>query len=424
MPPATDRLSAAKLWLVSERQPGTDAAGLPYLSEGLYALVTIETTQVPTLAADEHWRLYLNPEWAAEQPIDVLGRHLAHQLWHLLLEHATRARAVGVDATTSGAWRAATDLALVDALTPEGVAPPELVAGALTLRLSRGAALDPGRSCEEYWAVLSRLPGPSGSASGAREGEDDGGPGDEGSATDGLARPWELPADVDAGGLTESQAALVRTSVAIAYTGHRGQRGSTPGDAARWVRHMTEPELPWEYLLAQAARRGVGWTSGHTHTTWTRPNRRASSTPGVLRPGWRRPAPVVACIVDTSGSVDDALLARAMSEVDGALRALGIAGADVTVLACDAAVHTVQRLRKASDAALVGGGGTDLRVALTAIDQLRPRPTLAVVFTDGYTPWPDQPPPGCAVVVALLLRGNEISPPVPRWATTVLCELR
>lgn len=419
MPRTGDLLAAAKLWLVSDPSTGGPAvAGLPYLSEGLYALVTVESCDVATLAADEHWRLYVNPAWAAEQPIDELGRHLAHQLWHLLLTHADRARAVGVDRATARAWHTATDLALVDVLAPEGVAPGDLVARTEFERAVGGLALRPGRSSEEYWAALTS--GEPVEAS-RQEGEepDDG----EGSAADGRPRPWELPLDADVGAVNQGTADLLRTSVAIAYTGRRGQRGDTPGDAARWVRRMTEPKLPWEHLLAQAARRGAGWTSGHTHPTYTRPNRRAASTPGVVRPGWRRPNPIVACVVDTSGSVDDVLLGRAMAEVDGALRGLGVPGADLTVLACDAAVHTVQRLRKASDASLVGGGGTDLRVALRAVERLRPRATLVVVFTDGYTPWPDQPPPGCAVVVALLLRQGEVMPPVPVWATGVRCQL-
>lgn len=38
------------------------------------------------------------------------------------------------------------------------------------------------------------------------------------------------------------------------------------------------------------------------------------------------------------------------------------------------------------NAVLHGGGGTDLRVALAAIEEQRPRPTLAVVLTDGPAP--------------------------------------
>ena len=64
----------------------------------------------------------------------------------------------------------------------------------------------------------------------------------------------------------------------------------------------------------------------------------------------------------------------------------------VTVLSCDAAVHTVARVRRARDVRLGGGGGTDMRVGLAAAAELRPRPDLVVVLTDGYTPWPERPP--------------------------------
>ena len=128
-------------------------------------------------------------------------------------------------------------------------------------------------------------------------------------------------------------------------------------------------------------------------------------------------------VIDTSGSVDDALLGRALGEVDGALRGLGVSGASVTVLACDAAVHAVSRVRRARDAALAGGGGTDLRAGIDAANALRPRPQIIVTFTDGYTPWPQTPPPGSAVVAALLAREGQPMPPTPPWVTRIECRL-
>jgi predicted metal-dependent peptidase len=112
-----------------------------------------------------------------------------------------------------------------------------------------------------------------------------------------------------------------------------------------------------------------------------------------------------------------------MGEVDGALRSLGIRGDGVTVLSCDAAVHTVARVRRARDAQLGGGGGTDMRVGLAVAAELRPRPDLVVVFTDGWTPWPETPPTGAAVVAAILGRDRSELPPTPGWATRVECLL-
>lgn len=411
MAPA-EAIAAAKLWLVSE-----GGAGLPYLARAAYALVTVETDEVERVASDERWRLYVNPTWVVAASVPDLAKEIAHDLWHLLLDHAGRARSLGVDRATAQAWHQATDLALFDALSPEGIASDALIAHAAALRARYRGKLPPGRPAEEYWATLSRLsadPPPDGGD------EDDG---DHGSSADGRPRSWELPPEADVGAVEQALADGVREVVAFEYSAHRGARGDTPGEVARWVKRITEPTLPWEQLLAQSVRRGIGWTSGRTHTTWTRPNRRASSTPGMLLPGWRRPNPTVAMVVDTSGSVDDALLGKALGEVDAALRALGVGGTSLTVLACDAAVQAVTRVRRARDAVLHGGGGTDLRAALAAIEGLRPRPTLAVILTDGWTPWPATPPPGCAVVIALLTRRGEEVPETPAWATTIRCEL-
>ena len=409
-----DAVAAAKLWLIADA-----GARLPYLARGLYALVTVETDQVPRISSDEHWRVYVNPAWVGSTPVEQLAREIAHTLWHLLLDHAGRARSLGVDRATAAAWQQATDLALFDTLEPDGVASAGLAATAALLRGQLPDQLPPGRPAEEYWATLTRMP-----AEPDEPAPDDApDPGEHGSATDGRPRPWGRPAAADGGPGEAGPAGGLRGVVAIEYRGHRGGRGETPGEVARWARRMTEPTLPWEHLLAQGVRRGVGWTSGRTHTTWTRPNRRASSTPGMFLPGWRRQNPTVAMVVDTSGSVDDALLGRALGEVDGALRALGVGSGELIVLACDAAVQAVTRVRRARDAVLHGGGGTDLRAALATVDDLRPRPTLTVVLTDGWTPWPATPPSGCAVVVALLLRRGEQAPDVPGWATTIRCEL-
>ena len=170
-------------------------------------------------------------------------------------------------------------------------------------------------------------------------------------------------------------------------------------------------------------RRAVGWTNGNTDYTYSRRSRRQSALPNVVLPGTRRPIPNVALVIDTSGSADDELLGRALGEVYGALRGLGVTGSSVTVLACDAAGHTVARVRNARDAKLAGGGGTDMRVGIAEAGLLRPRPDVIVVFTDGYTPWPDQPPLGSAVIAAMLGRPGTVLPPCPSWAKRIDCRL-
>jgi predicted metal-dependent peptidase len=95
----------------------------------------------------------------------------------------------------------------------------------------------------------------------------------------------------------------------------------------------------------------------------------------------------------------------------------------VAVYACDSAVAEVQRVWRAKDAKLIGGGGTDMRVGIKAAATATPKPQLIVVLTDGYTPWPAHPPAGIMVVVGLLHRPHEQVPAPPPWAQRIDCVL-
>jgi predicted metal-dependent peptidase len=109
------------------------------------------------------------------------------------------------------------------------------------------------------------------------------------------------------------------------------------------------------------------------------------------------------------------LLGMAIAEVTGLLRGLGVARS-VRVLACDAAVSSVQRVTSAAQITLTGGGGTDMGAGLEAAAALRPRPAVTVVLTDGYTPWPDAAPKAMRVVCGLL---GAHGPDGPEWARSV-----
>ena len=411
-----DKLAAAKLWLISapSDQPGDTAPrDLPYLAHALFALVPVACADVTRVSCDERWRVYVNPGWLAETDVPGIARELGHVVWHLLSDHTGRARDQHVDATTSTAWTTAGDATIAELLRDGDLCPPQLL-GPSEL------SLPASRSAEEYFAIISRLRVDGGSGGERPEAPlkpEDG----CGSGCDGVRREHELPPDLDLGEVDQEEAHEIRRRVAVDYREHLLTRGTRPGDAWRWAQRLLEPQIRWEALLSGAVRRAAGWANGRSDYTFSRPSRRQSCAPRIVLPGTRRPLPHVAMVIDTSGSVPDVLLGRALSEVDGALRALGVGDASVTVYSCDAAVHTVQRLRRASEAQLAGGGGTDMRVGIAAASRQKPRPDLVVVFTDGATPWPEQPPPGSAVVVALLGRSRTHLPPTPGWATRVEC---
>ena len=118
-----------------------------------------------------------------------------------------------------------------------------------------------------------------------------------------------------------------------------------------------------------------GQRSGMVDYSYRRPSRRAESTPSVIMPTLERPVPDVAIVCDTSGSMTGTLLARVLSEVEALLQRVGLRGTKVRVLSCDAQVHTVKRVSRASQIDLLGGGGTDMGEGITQALALRPRPS-------------------------------------------------
>ena len=93
-------LSAAKLWLISSPMGAVTPASprdLPYLSQALYALIPVANGDVVTMTCDEWWRVYINPAWLQSAAIPEIGAEFAHVTWHLLQDHALRARDIGVD---------------------------------------------------------------------------------------------------------------------------------------------------------------------------------------------------------------------------------------------------------------------------------------------------------------------------------------
>jgi predicted metal-dependent peptidase len=194
--------------------------------------------------------------------------------------------------------------------------------------------------------------------------------------------------------------------------------GTVPAGLRRWAEDLVAARIDWRRVLAAEIRRALATVSGMVDYSYRKPSRRAAAVQDVILPGFIRPVPEVALVIDTSGSMNEQLLAQALSEVAGLLRVAG-RRTPLRVIPCDAAAHGVQRIRTATQIELLGGGGTHMGEGIAAASNLRPRPSLVVVLTDGFTPWPAEPPAGVTVVVGLLRNGQ---PDPPRWARTVRIE--
>jgi predicted metal-dependent peptidase len=404
--PGVDGLAAARLWAATK---------FPYLASGVFGAQVIAERGSGAVSVDESWRMHADPELTATWTPAQLGSVLVHHVCHLLRTHAERAQAVGVRPDEARAWVRAADAEINDDLVPAGLELP----GRPVLPRDLHAA--DGLLAEQYFEGIraSAQEGKGGRGarstdrSGKSEGETAGAWVDCGSGADGTPRPCEQP-----GGLPGWQADLIRRQVALDVVAHGKLPGTVPAGLLRWAQEVMSPKVNWRVLLAAELRRAVAEVAGAVDYSYRRPSRRSSVAGQIVLPALRRPVPEVAVVCDTSGSMTDDLLAMVLAEVEGLLRALGLAR-QVRVLACDTAVGPAQRVSSARQVQLIGGGGTDMGAGIAAAAALRPRPAVTVVLTDGYTPWPAQPPKGMRIVVGLIGPRARDAPP---WARAVRVE--
>jgi predicted metal-dependent peptidase len=368
-----------------------------------------------TVSVDESWRMRADPELTAAWTPAQLGSVLVHHVCHLLRTHGERAQAAGIRPDEASTWVRAADAEINDDLVSAGLDLPGRPV------LPRDLRAEDGLLAEQYFdgirqarrAEDGRGAGTGDRSASSESGETAGAWLDCGSGADGMPRPGQEP-----GGLPGWQAELLRRQVAQDIVTHGKQAGTVPAGLLRWAEVVLTPKVNWRALLAAELRRAIAEVSGAVDYSYRRPSRRSAAVGPVVLPALRRPVPEVAVVCDTSGSMTADLLAMVLAEVEGLLRALGLAR-QVRVLACDTAVAPAQRVSSARQVQLVGGGGTNMGAGIEAAAALRPRPAVTVVLTDGYTPWPAAAPKGMRIVVGLL---GAQAPPAPPWARSVRVE--
>ena len=369
----------------------------PYLASAIFATPVLEAPALERVVVDEWWRVHADPATVEAWSVPELAGALVHLTGHLLRDHADRARAVGLaDEEELHHWVDAADAELDDDL-PADLARPTRPAAPGDLDCG------PGRLAEEYYRTGS-----------VREDA----AADCGSGAHGRTDPFEPPPPAEGEeGVTRDQQELLRQRVAADVL--NGDPADVPPGLRRWAEARRTARVDWRDELAVALRRAVAAVAGAADYSYARPSRRASVAGQVVLPSLRRPVPEVAVVCDTSASVPEELLAAALAEVDGVLAAVGTRG--VRVLACDDAVQAVARVRRPEDVVLIGGGATDMGAGLAAALDNRPRPHVVVVLTDGWTPWPDDPPGRVHTVVGLLEEAgaDQPAPEPPAWARTV-----
>lgn len=152
--------------------------------------------------------------------------------------------------------------------------------------------------------------------------------------------------------LSEKWKELIRKASVMAK-----QRGTVPSGMEEIIGKLLEPRIPWRSRLNRFVRQEV-----FQDYTWSKPSRRSLSV-GVYLPSSIKENIEMVVHTDTSGSVDQKLQTKFMSEVYSILSCFNVI--KMTLIVCDAKIHQVIDLDAnnrvditSSKFRLKGGGGT------------------------------------------------------------------
>jgi len=383
------------------------AERLPWFAPALFSCRIHLTGSVRIAAISEQLDIYFNPDailellrdQTKEAALAQTGFLWIHEIAHVLREHYSRARAINADAAI---WNLAADMEINDSQWNGLQAPapfPPVLPGICDL--------PNGQLAEYYYRELTK------------KGVGDAFTWDEGSGVHGEKRSWEInDSDATRNRIDEIRLAHIRRQVALLITQHRSQ-GDAPAGWIRWADVQLVSRVDWRKVLHHRLRTAmVQSIGGRMDYSFRRPSRRQSVYHPLLPPSlnidWNSR---IACVIDTSGSMESRDIGQAIAEV---LRILEQFQVPVTIIPCDASAYTPMRIQQKSDYFKVqhipGGGGTDMVKGIEAALALHPAPDAVVVLTDGYTNYPPAPY-RIPIVFGIIQPNNSLPPlpPVPPW---------
>lgn len=178
---------------------------------------------------------------------------------------------------------------------------------------------------------------------------------------------WDEGDDVDPD--TVREICKQALSKAIEQT---SETGKIPSHVQRAWAEINKPHNNWRSILRKFCARAK---SSEVEDTRKRRNRRY----GTLLPGYKVKDKLKIVVgVDSSGSITDELIQKFMTEIHGVHRA----GADVTMVVCDAEIHSVEEFNPRRKHEVKGGGGTLYQPIFDKASELDC--DALVIFGDGF----------------------------------------
>lgn len=297
-----------------------------------------------------------SPEYVNQLNLDQLKGLICHAVMHCGLQHHTRRGDRDQDL-----WNTACDYAVNPIILSAGMVLPD---DALTDKQYDGL------SAEQIYAIINQ----------DSEETDDGskdGKGNKCKSGCGEVRDAKGEDGKKAGEAAMRQADQ-EWKVAMTQAVQQARAaGSLPGSLERVMDDILNPRLDWREIF----RRFVDSVSKNDYS-WSRPNRRWINR-GVYLPALHsNELGHVVAVIDTSGSISQALLDQFAGEINSILQDYR---ANCTVIYCDTEVKKVDYFQSGDPVNLQakGGGGTDFRPPFDFLDNSEIRPVCLLYFTDG-----------------------------------------
>ncbi len=184
--------------------------------------------------------------------------------------------------------------------------------------------------------------------------------------------------------------AFYRRCLTQGLTYHEAEgRGLLPAGLVEEIRALDQPPIPWDVELAQ-------WFDQHfspleKRRTYTRLSRRQSATPDIPRPRWvplaeAHEGRTFGVLLDTSGSMDRKLLAKALGAIASYSLARDVAW--VRLVFCDAVAYDEGYVAPdviAERVRVRGRGGTVLQPGIDLLERAEdfPKTGPLLIITDG-----------------------------------------
>lgn len=196
-------------------------------------------------------------------------------------------------------------------------------------------------------------------------------------------------------------------------------RGLLPLFAQRILEQLRKPQIDWRTILNDFIQEEV------SDYSFSPPDRRFYDSPFFL-PDFNEKDEIVKDIlfmIDTSGSMSDAMITAAYSEIKGAIdqfdgKLQGWLGF------FDAAIIEPKPFENEEEFRIIrpaGGGGTDFQIIFEYVHDFMQdkKPASIIILTDGYAPFP-QEKLAFGIPVLWLLNNEEVAPPWGKVARIIV----